>query len=449
MVATSNQVSHVASKLARANESPASALTLVGVNYRTAPLALRERLAFTETLLPAALHFVTEMASEAYILSTCNRTELYAVTPIDNPVAVLTEMLAKIRGIPREELGGHTYMRTGEGSVRHLLRVASGLDSMVLGEAQILGQVRDAYDIAMTAGTIGSLLGRVLPLAFEVGKRARTETRIGWGAVSSSSVAVDLARRALGQITQRAVLVVGAGDAAQATVRSLADAGASDIMVVNRSLSRAQEVAEAVGGRAVAYEELTESLRAADIVISSTSSPDPVITEEAVREAMQARPERSLLCVDIAVPRDIDPAVATVPNVHLYNIDHLESLCSENLRNRQREVANVEALVDAGLADFQEWQSVQRLVPTIGALYQHAESIRRMEIDRTIPRLRSLSSDDRELIDVMTASIVRRLLHGPVAALKAHGQDPSSELLARAVRELFALDEPAGAHPQV
>src|SRR5690348_13140895 len=150
MVAASNQVSHVASKLVRANESPASVLTLIGVNYRTAPLALRERLAFTETLLPAALHFVTEMASVAYILSTCNRTELYAVTPVDNPVAVLTEMLATIRGIPRDELSGHTYMRSGEGSVRHLLRVASGLDSMVLGEAQILGQVRDAYEVAMT-----------------------------------------------------------------------------------------------------------------------------------------------------------------------------------------------------------------------------------------------------------------------------------------------------------
>jgi glutamyl-tRNA reductase len=316
----------------------------------------------------------------------------------------------------------------------------------VLGEAQVLGQVRDAFEAAISAGTVGPVLGRALPLALEIGKRARSETRIGWGAVSPSSVAVDIAKRALGQLRNRTVLVVGAGEAAQATVRSLADAGADDILVVNRSLGRAEEVAEAVGGRAVQYADLVEALSAADIVISSTSATEPIITAPDVRSAMSQRPDRSLLCVDIAVPRDIDPDVATIPSVHLHNIDDLEAACTANLQSRQREVAAVEAIVDAGVGDFREWQRVQELVPTIGALYQHAESIRRMEIDRTIPRLSSLSSGDRELIDVMTASIVRRLLHGPVSALKAQSQDGGDDL-ARVVRELFDLDESTSAWP--
>jgi glutamyl-tRNA reductase len=430
----------------RENASAQGALTLVGVNYRTAPLTLREQIAFTEDSLPNALQMIREVAGEAYILSTCNRTELYAVSGVEDPTSQLITLLATLRGIDPEELVGHTYLRSGESGVRHLLRVASGLDSMVLGEAQVLGQVRDAFEAASSVGTVGPVLGRALPLALEIGKKARSETRIGWGAVSPSSVAVDIAKRALGQLRNRTVLVVGAGEAAQATVHSLADAGADDILVVNRSLGRAEEVAEAVGGRAVPFEQLVEVLSAADIVISSTSATEPVITAPDVRSAMSQRPDRSLLCVDIAVPRDIDPGVAMVPNVLLHNIDDLEAACTANLLSRQREVAAVEAIVDAGVADFREWQRVQQLVPTIGALYQHAESIRRMEIDRTIPRLRSLSSDDRELIDLMTASIVRRLLHGPVSALKAQGEDGGDDL-ARVVRELFDLDEPTGAWP--
>ena len=431
----------------RQNGTSHGTLSLVGVNYRTAPLTLRERLAFTEGSLPNGLHMVREVAQEAYLLSTCNRTELYAVTEADDATDELIRLLANIRNIEPQLLAGHTYVRSGESGVRHLLRVACGLDSMVLGEAQVLGQVRDAFETASSAGTIGPLLGRVLPLALETGKRARSETRIGWGAVSPSSVAVDMAKRALSQLRNRTVLVVGAGEAAQATVLSLADAGASDILVVNRSLGRAEEVAEAVGGQAVPFEQLVDALRAADIVISSTSATEPVITAPDVAAAMADRSDRSLVCVDIAVPRDIDPSVATIPNVLLHNIDDLEAACTANLQNRQREVAAVEAIVDEGVAEFHEWQRIQQLVPTIGALYQHAESIRRTEIDRTIPRLRSLSPDDRELIDVMTASIVRRLLHGPVSALKAQGQEGSGGDLARVVRELFDLEDPPDTWP--
>ncbi|HZT06675.1 MAG TPA: glutamyl-tRNA reductase [Chloroflexota bacterium] len=424
-----------------------ASLSVVGVNHRTAPLSLRERLAITDAALPSALQLLRAVAREAFVLSTCNRTEVYMVSDDSDAADAMTEILAQYTGVGRGEIEAHRYVRSGEGCVRHLLRVASGLDSMVLGETQILGQVRDALESAATAGAIGPVLGKVVPLALEIGKRSRSETRIGAGAISPSSVAVDLAKRALGDLRSRAVLVVGAGDAAQATARSLVDAGVREILVVNRSLQRAEEVAAVVRGRAVPYDDLVEGLCAADIVISSTSASEHVIGVPDVRAAMNRRGDRSLLFVDIAVPRDIDPAVASIPRVILSNIDDLEAICSANLLNRQREVAAVEEIVDAGLNDYRQWASLQSLVPTIGALYRQAESIRQSEVARTIPRLQSLSPDDRELIDVMTAAIVRRILHSPVAALKERGQGPDAERLVRWVRELFALDDATGARP--
>lgn len=416
---------------------------LFGVNHRSAPIDLRERLAFTDDELEPALEGLSAFSPEAFILSTCNRLELYVVTEVPEPRAALAQFLGDWRGVPVADLEGHSYALAGEEAVRNLLRVATGLDSMVLGEAQILGQVRDAFEVAVAAGTVGRLLGRLLPLAVEVGRRARSETRIGRGSLSPSSVAVDLAKRALGDLRTRSVLVVGAGDAAQTTVRSLVDAGVAEIVVVNRSFQRALEVASAVGGRTVPYRELVEALVDADIVICSTGASEHVIAAVDVHNAMVRRGGRSLLCIDIAVPRDIDPAAAQIPSVLLYNIDDLEMVSAANLQDRQGEVAAVEAIIDDGLADYRTWYGAQKVIPTIGALYQRAESIRRMEVDRTVRRLRELSADERDLIDVMTSSIVRRLLHGPVAALKAGSDHPQAEDLARLVQELFSLDETA------
>jgi glutamyl-tRNA reductase len=416
---------------------------MIGLNHRSAPVELRERLALTEEGLAAGLADLASFSTEAYILSTCNRTELYVVTGLADPWTALTRFLATRRGVPIADIEGRFYTASDDEAVRNLFRVASGLDSMVLGEAQILGQVREAFEVASAVGSVGRILGRVLPLALEIGKRARSETRIGRGALSPSSVAIELARRAVGDLGKSTVLVVGAGDAAQAATRALADAGVRAILVVNRSLPRAEHVASAVGGHAVPFVDLPAAVPSADIVICSTGAPEPIISADLLRGAMERRPDRPLLCIDIAVPRDVDPAANTVPGIQLYNIDDLEAVCATNLLERQQEIGAVEAIIGEGLEDYRSWCQTQHVTPTISALYQWADQIRQSEVDRTLRRLPTLSQDQRDLINTMTDSLVRRLLHGPVSALKAQSDQTEAAELAQGLRQLFALDADA------
>jgi glutamyl-tRNA reductase len=424
-------------------------LTLFGLNHRTAPVQVRERLAFTDDEQSEALTALSQLGDEACILSTCNRTELYLVSDLAHPESALVEFLAVSHEVQPFEVRQHSYSLDEEEAVHNLLRVASGLDSMVLGEAQILGQVRSAFQAATEAGTVGRILGRALPLAIEVARRVRTETHIGRGSLSPSSAAVELARSALGDLHERSVLVIGAGDAGKATARSLVDAGVGRIVVANRSLSSAQEVAADVGGNAVLNTELLAAMEASDIVISCTGAADHIVSLDDIHRVMERRAHRLLFCVDIAVPRDFDPAIAQIPNVHLYNIDDLRSISAAHLLDRQREAEAAEAIVEDGLEDYRAWRAAQGLVPIIGALYERADAIRRTEVERTMRRLQSLSPDQRDMIDAMTASIVRRLLHDPVSALKARRSGMDSPELARLVQELFALpNEPLEAHGQ-
>lgn len=417
----------------------ARSLALVGLNHRTAPVALREQVAFTEDQLPGALQALADLGLESYILSTCNRTELCLVADGSASTDDLLHFLEATRGVPRPVLESHSYGLSDEEVVHHLFRVASGLDSMVLGEAQILGQVRAAFDAATRVRTVGRMLGRVLPLAIEVGKRARTETRIGRGALSPSSVAVDLAKQALGDLEGKTVAVIGAGDAGRATARSLVAAGVQEILVVNRSPERAEDLARDVGGRPTPYADRISAIERADIVISSTDAGEHVVSAPEIGEVMARRAARPLLCVDIAVPRDFDPAVAEIASVLLYNVDDLEAVCAAKREEREREVSRVEAIIEEGMADYRAWHSAQQVIPTIGALYQRAESIRRRELDRTLGRLAALSPEERDMIEAMTSSIVRKLLHDPVAALRARNGAPDARELARLTRELFAL----------
>ena len=427
----------------RANGTASAGVCLLGVNHRVAPIELRERVAFGPHQLASALQELRGLATEACILSTCNRTEIYVVGGHEPLIKDLISFLAQCRQVSEDEIRQHSYAAFEEEAARNLFRVACGLDSMVLGEDQILGQVRDAFERASAGEAVGATLDRLFRLALEVGKRARAETRIGRGALSPSSVAVALAREALGDLAQRSVLVIGAGDAARATLRSLVDAGASRILVGNRSMQRGTEAAATVGAQAIPYVDLVEGLTRADIVISSTASSEHVITASQVRAAMEHRPRRPLLCIDIAVPRDIDPIVAEIPQVHLYNVDDLERVGASHLKSRQREVSAVQTIIDEGVDDFRAWITARELAPTIGALYQYAEEIRQRELARTLRRLNGLSDEQRDQIDVLTASIVRRLLHEPVATLKAHGEDPEAPGLAQLIRELFALEPEA------
>jgi glutamyl-tRNA reductase len=361
-------------------------ITLLGIDHHSAPVALRERLAFVEDEIPGALRELTSTADEAYLLSTCNRTEIYAIGA-EHPISSLIGFIAEQRGVNPNELTGHSYAREGSAAVEHLLRVASGIESMVLGETQILGQVRDAYQTARDAGTIGRVLGRVLPLALEAGKRARTETAISRGALSASSVAVDLAHRLLDGLGGRAVLVIGAGEAGEATVRALIEGGAGDIIVANRSPERAERLASTLQGRAVPFTDLQHALEQVDIVISSTGAPEHIVTYDLVRRAMDER-----------------------------------------------------------LDDFRQWETTEQVIPMIGELYQRAETIRQTELERTLRRLPSLSDEERAMLDAMTASIVRRLLHTPVSVLKSSQEGPDGDAIASAMQQLFKLarEEVAG-----
>jgi len=414
-------------------------LAVLGLNHRSAPVDLRERLAIGDDALAEALVRLTEQGSEAYILSTCNRTELYLVADDAEPHAALVQFLAQLQGVPPDDFDAHCYFMTDEDAAGHLFRVASGLDSMVLGEDQVLGQVRSAFQTAQAASTVQRVLGKLLPMAIEVGRRVRTETNIGRGSLSPSSVAVSLAQRTLGDLRSRSVLVIGAGEAGKATARSLVQAGVERILVTSRSAQHAQHVSEAVPAVSVPYAGLAEALHTADIAISCTSSSEHIVSVDELRNVMAQRPDRPLLCIDIAVPRDLDPAIAGIPAVHLYNIDDLEEACAENRDDRAREAEAAEAIVAEAVEEYRAWSWTAGVVPVVGALYERAEAIRRAEVERTLHRLVSLTPEDRALIDLMTSSIVKRLLHGPVAALKGHANGVDAAELSRLARELFAL----------
>jgi glutamyl-tRNA reductase len=414
-------------------------LAVLGLNHRTAPVELRERLAFSDEMLPGALTALAARGDEAYILTTCNRTELYFVIEQAEAKTELVDFLASTQQVSDIEFEPHAYYLVDEEAAQHLFRVASGLDSMVLGEDQVLGQVRTAFQTAQAAGTIDRSLGRLLPMALEVGKRVRSDTRIGRGALSPSSVAVSLAQQTLGDLRARSVLVIGAGDAGKATARSLMAAGVDRIVVTNRSSPRARDVTAGLPAVAVPYSELGVALRAADIAISCTSASEHIVSADAIRDVMVDRANRPLLCIDIAVPRDFEPAVADVPGVHLYNIDDLEEACADNRDERALEAAAAEAIVDEAVEEYRLWNQTRALERAIGELYERADAIRHAEIERTLNRLAPLSSNDRQLIDSMTSSIVKRLLHSPVSALRDRAGEANSGALAQLARELFGL----------
>lgn len=390
-------------------------VTCVGLNHRTAPVEERERVAFSPQELPSALASIGGRLGGAVILSTCNRTELYATVPGEEGPRLI-EMLTAEKGAQLDPC--RFYVLRHEEAIRHLFRVAAGIDSMVLGESQILGQVREAMSAATDAGTLNGVLSRLFHSALSVGKRARSQTRIGRYAVSVSSVAVALARRILGSLDDRTVLIISAGSTGKLAAKALARIGTSRILVTNRTCRRAEELAERIGGYAVPFSRLLEALTEADIVISGTGAESFLIRPEQVKLAMERRQGRPLLLIDIAVPRDIAPSVTEIPGVHLYDIDDLQAQAQAGLRGRQREVRRVEAIVEQEVADFLQWWRSLDVVPVIATLRERAEAIRRRELERTLRRLPNLDGEARERIEAMTKAIVKKMLDRPIARLK-------------------------------
>jgi glutamyl-tRNA reductase len=412
-------------------------VSLVGISHHTAPVAVRERFAFTpEDIGPALQELGSELGGAA-ILSTCNRTELYVATPHRRHEDAMVQALASARGVEVPE-GGGFYHRHGHDAVDHLFRVAAGLDSLVLGEYEILGQVRGAFTAATAAQSSNPALARLFHSAIRVGRRARNETDIGRHEVSVGSTAVALTRNTLGDLSRRTVLVVGAGEAGHLIARSLVQAGASRLLITTRTFDRAEMLAEEMGGRALPFEERYAALAEADVAITSTASPDHVILKDDLAKALSRRGDRPLVIVDIAVPRDVEPSAGELPNVRLFDIDALQSAAEANLELRRQEVVSVEKIVHEEAGRFQAWLRGLGAVPTVRALNEQAEAARLLELERTLARLPGLSDAEKRQIETMTKALVKRLLHNPVTRLRDENTDPAQ---IEAARNLFGLDE--------
>ncbi|HEX9104265.1 MAG TPA: glutamyl-tRNA reductase, partial [Polyangia bacterium] len=405
----------------------AKQLGIVGLSHKTAPIEVRERVAFAEDALGDSLRKLVGVpgVGEAMIVSTCNRVELYAGVDDKAALEALMRFLIDERQLP-PSLRTHVYAHDGHDALRHLFRVAASLDSMVVGESQILGQVKEAYAVALEAGTLGPILQRAVPRAFALAKRVRTETDVAKSSASIASAAVDLAAQIFGALAGRHVLVVGAGKMGDLSARHLKAAGIGELSVVNRTHARAVELAEKLGGRAAPWDDLDRLLTKVDIVLCSTGATEPVMRKDRVAKAMRARKGRWLFFIDIAVPRDVEPGVGEVENVYLYDVDALERVVAQNRAQRQNEAAEAEAMVDAELKRFKEHELSLGAVPTIKLLRARFLEVALAEVERTAARL---GDKERAAMQQMAEAIVNKLLHTPLTKLKKDAAErPDSEL---------------------
>jgi len=420
-----------------------SELLALGVSHKTAPLDLRERLSLTEGSAVGALRELTmaEGIHEAAAISTCNRTELYLVVS-DTVEAESTALgvLTRQADIPPTELLGHLYSLRSSEAARHLFQVTAGLDSMILGEAEIQGQVKRAYELAMVEGATGLILNRLFHGALSAGGRARDETGISEKGVSIPSVAVELARRTLGDLSDRRVLVVGAGETAELVAKALVTRGVATVFVANRHYDRAIGLAQRFGGDAVRFEELPEQLQSADIVVSATNSPHHIVERDGLEHVMAQRSERPLLAIDLAVPRDIEPACREIAGVTVHDIDDVQQIVERNESGREAEAQQAERIVDTELDRFEHWLGLQEVVPTISALREHGDEVVRRVLAENEGRWESLSDADRERLEKMAGAIASRLLHDPTLRIRRSACSGESYVLVSALRELFGLD---------
>ncbi|MDC0715042.1 glutamyl-tRNA reductase [Stigmatella sp. ncwal1] len=418
-------------------------LLCLGLSHRTAPLNLRERLALPEPQQVELLQKLSQApASEALLVSTCNRVEVYVTAPDMSQADLrVREALSQLGG---PETVNHLYMHHGAEALEHLFRVASSLDSMVLGEAQILGQVKEAYELGVNTGSVRNVLTRVFAAAFGCAKRVRTETAIGRASTSMASAAVALASKVFDNLKDKTVLVVGAGEMGELAARHLKQAGPHRLLVTNRTLARAQALAAEVGGQACPFEELTALLKEADVVVCSTASPTPLFTRENVGAVGRARRFRPLFMVDLAVPRDIAPDVAELSWVNAYDVDDIQKFVAENEAARAEEAQKAGVLVIEEVSRFMRERAVREGVPVLARLRQRAEQIARAEVEKTLNAMgEGLSDKQRKSIEAMGRAIVNKLLHEPTSRLRAVGPEHEGNRLAGAAAELFGLEDEA------
>ncbi len=421
-------------------------IVVVGLNHKTAPLEIRERFAFTDEMCARALHELVDLRNvrEGLIVSTCNRVEVlatYSETPgLDSAAAHIKNFLSAHRHVAPETLDDYVYVHAGAEAVRHLFRVASSLDSMVVGEPQILGQVRRAYALAHREGTAGRVLNNLVHTAFRVAKRVRTETGIAASAVSIASVAVRLARQTFSSLEDRTVLLVGAGEMAEVALRHLIDAGAARILIVNRTDDKAHELAATVGGTSIPFSEFANRLPEADIVICSTTAYDYVITPDIAERAMHVRDNQPAFYIDISVPRSVDPAVGDIENLFVFDLDDLQSVAASNQRQRRMEAVRAEEIVDAEICGFREQLRNLDFGPTVGALRQKLDQIANDEYARQRSRLGTLTPEQEHAIQVMLASVVGKIAH-PVIHRLRRSYDTGEAENVQVWRDIFGLEE--------
>jgi glutamyl-tRNA reductase len=419
-------------------------LILVGVSHRSAPVEVRERMNIHESRVPAALRDLVGRGGirEALILSTCNRADLAAAG--EDGCETEPELRRFLADYHRCDLGAydrHLYWLRDAGVVRHLFRVACSLDSMIVGEPQILGQFKQAYLAARQAGALGGPLGEISERALAVGRRVRRETDLGSSAVSVSYAAVELARKIFGSLQGRTVFILGAGKMSELAVRHLVSSGASSILVANRTLSRAEELAGAFGGTTIPFEDALSELQRADIVITSTGSPGFLVTRVDAERLLAGRKQRPMFFIDIAVPRDVDPCVNDLDNAFVYDIDDLEQVVEENRQERRREAARAEKIVEEEVERTLRRLASRELTPTIVALEQRLESIRRAEIERHRGSLGELTPAQRQSVDALTRGMLSKILHGPIREMKSRAGGPEHNALVNLIRRMFGVND--------
>lgn len=414
------------------------------MNHRTAPVSVRERLAFTPAELELALADLKSLPGvhEGMILSTCNRVEVAVSAEDDADVrSAIESFLSEAKRLDRAGLQPHLYGYADRDAIRHIFRVAASLDSMVVGEPQILGQLKSAYSLAKDRGTVSGLLDTVISRAFGVAKRVRTETDIGVSAVSISYAAVELAREIFGSLKQQRVMLIGAGKMSELAARHLLRSGVQQILVTNRTESRSKALAELVRGTIVPYEQYQARLKDADIVITSSGAPDFLLNKQEMKEIIQARKNRPMFLIDIAVPRNIAPDVNEVDNVFLYDIDDLQRVVDENLKGRMDQAAEADKIVAEEVERLEAWMRTRHVGPVIASLQEHLEHIRRGEIERVRGKLGALTPQQEQAIEMLTRGIVNKIAHGPISQIRKNAGADNGPVVVEAIRSIFRLEE--------
>jgi glutamyl-tRNA reductase len=420
-------------------------IVVVGLSHKSAPIEVREKLYFPEETIPAALGKLMsyEGIRESLIISTCNRVEIYAsVQDSAQGVDRIKQFISDYHGISRDALEGSLYVYPDAQGVRHTFRVASSLDSLVLGEAQILGQLKDAFDIALKAKTTSTILNKLIKKSISVAKRVRTETRLAEGAVSISSAAVELAKKIFGDLTGKTVMLLGAGEMAELAAQHLLSNGVKNIMVANRTFERAEELAKEFKGDAIRFEHFPDALVMVDILICATGAQNYVVKRDMVAKVIKDRRHKPIFMIDISNPRNIEPEVDKIDNVYLYDIDDLQSKVDVNTGGRAKEAETAEELVVQEVETYLQWERGLDAVPTIVDLREKVEDFRRHEVEKTLASLSGITEDQKRAVDIMSQAIVNKLLHAPLVVLKQAAAAPGAEDNTIAVaRRLFNLDK--------